>query len=144
MDFEIRDRSVIQGRRPLTREREAYRALVGQGVGNAEACRIVGIHARTGRRWRYARNPTGREAAARIPAARPVRGRYLGEDERLHIADRHREQATVRQIAAELDRDPATISRELRRTPIRSAATTGPTRLTPAPRHAGRARRSAR
>jgi transposase, IS30 family len=116
MDFEIRDRSVIGGRRPLTREREAYLALVGQGVGTAEACRIVGINCRTGRRWRYGRHPTGREAAAtRITASRPVRGRYLNEDERLHIADRHRERATVRQIATELGRDPATISRELRR-----------------------------
>jgi IS30 family transposase len=44
-----------------------------------------------------------------------VPGRYLNEDERLHIADRHRERATVRQIAAELGRDPSTISRELRR-----------------------------
>jgi IS30 family transposase len=116
MEFEIRDRSVVQGRRPLIREREAYLALVDQGVGNAEACRIVGINIRTGRRWRYGRNPTGREAAAaRVTAARPVRGRYLNEDERLHIADRHRERATVRQIAAELGRDPSTISRELRR-----------------------------
>jgi IS30 family transposase len=116
MDFEIRDRSVIQGRRRLTREREAYLALVGRGVGSEEACRIVGINFRTGRRWRNGRNPTGREAAAaRITAARTVPGRYLNEDERLHIADRRRERATVRQIAAELGRDPSTISRELRR-----------------------------
>jgi IS30 family transposase len=118
VDFEIRDRSVIQGRRRLTREREAYLALVGQGVGTAEVCRIVGINVRTGRRWRNGREPTGRErAAAPITAgASPsVRGRFLNEDERLHIADRHRERATVRQIAAELGRDPSTISRELRR-----------------------------
>jgi IS30 family transposase len=118
MEFEIRDRSVIQGRRRLTREREAYLALVGQGVGSEEACRIVGINERTGRRWRNGRNPVGRERAAApitAVASPPVRGRFLNEDERLHIADRHREQATVRQIAAELDRDPSTISRELRR-----------------------------
>ncbi len=116
MDFRVRDRSVIQGRRRLTREREAYLALVGQGVGTAEACRIVGINVRTGRRWRHGRNPTGREAgAAPITASPSVRGRFLNEDERLHIADRHREHVTVRQIAAELGRDPSTISRELRR-----------------------------
>jgi IS30 family transposase len=116
MDFEVRDRSVNQGRRRLTREREAYLALVGQGVGSQEACRIVGINTRTGKRWRNGRNPTGREVgAARIAASRSVPGRYLNEDERLHIADRHRERATVRQIAAELGRDPSTISRELRR-----------------------------
>ena len=116
MDFEVRDRSVNQGRRRLTREREAYLALVGQGVGSQEACRIVGVNTRTGKRWRNGRNPTGREvAAARIAASRSVPGRYLNEDERLHIADRHRERATVRQIAVELSRDPSTISRELRR-----------------------------
>jgi hypothetical protein len=43
MDFQIRDRSINQGRRRLTREREAYLALVGQGVSSREACRIVGI-----------------------------------------------------------------------------------------------------
>ncbi len=118
MNFEIRDRSVIQGRRRLTREREAYLALVGQGVGTEEACRIVGINIRTGRRWRNGRNPTGRERAAApitVTALPLVRGRFLNEDERLHIADRRRERATVRQIAVELDRDPSTISRELRR-----------------------------
>ncbi len=89
---------------------------MGQGVGSQEACRIVGINTRTGKRWRNGRNPTGREVgAARIAASRSVPGRYLNEDERLHIADRHRERATVRQIAAELGRDPSTISRELRR-----------------------------
>ncbi|MCO1582776.1 IS30 family transposase [Crossiella sp. SN42] len=41
--------------------------------------------------------------------------RYLREDERVHIADRQREKATLRQIAAELGRHPSTISRELRR-----------------------------
>ncbi|GAB7050180.1 hypothetical protein JCM9534A_53060 [Catenuloplanes indicus JCM 9534] len=118
MDFEIRDRSVVQGRRRLTREREAYLALVGQGVGTAEACRVVGINVRTGRRWRNGRNPTGREKAAPPITAGPspsVRGRFLNEEERLYIADRRREQASVRQIAVELDREPSTISRELRR-----------------------------
>ncbi|MFE4257220.1 IS30 family transposase [Streptomyces sp. NPDC056910] len=41
--------------------------------------------------------------------------RYLREDERIHIADRLREKATMRQIAAELGRSPSTISREIRR-----------------------------
>ncbi|MDX8055229.1 IS30 family transposase [Lentzea sp. BCCO 10_0798] len=44
-----------------------------------------------------------------------VRGRFLNENERIVIADRRRAGATIRQIAAELDRDPATVSRELRR-----------------------------
>ncbi|MFE7745520.1 IS30 family transposase [Nocardia sp. NPDC057455] len=41
--------------------------------------------------------------------------RYLREDERIHIADRLRENATVRAIAVELGRSPSTISREIRR-----------------------------
>ncbi|MFJ6523558.1 IS30 family transposase [Streptomyces filamentosus] len=45
----------------------------------------------------------------------PRRPGYLREDERIHIADRLREKATIRAIAAELDRSPSTISREVRR-----------------------------
>lgn len=41
--------------------------------------------------------------------------RYLRETDRIHIADRLREKATVRAIAAELGRSPSTISREIRR-----------------------------
>jgi IS30 family transposase len=44
-----------------------------------------------------------------------VRSRYLSERERIHIADRLREKASIRSIAAELDRSPSTISREIRR-----------------------------
>src|SRR5262245_58612665 len=109
MDFEIRDRSVHQGSRPLTREREAYLALVDQGVGYREAARVVGINERTGKRWRNGPKPI------RSPRPDVLRGRYLNEDERIHIADRRRERAGIRQIAAELGRDPSTVSRELRR-----------------------------
>jgi IS30 family transposase len=42
-------------------------------------------------------------------------GRYLDQDERLHIADRLREGASLRVIAAELGRSPSTVSREIRR-----------------------------
>jgi transposase, IS30 family len=41
--------------------------------------------------------------------------RFLTEADRLHIADRVREKATVRAIAAELGRSPSTVSREIRR-----------------------------
>ncbi|MFI9556876.1 IS30 family transposase [Nonomuraea endophytica] len=52
-----------------------------------------------------------------ITSAAPpdVRGRYLTETERIHIADRVREKAPVREIARELGRAPSTISREIRR-----------------------------
>src|SRR5690349_14486722 len=119
MDFVVREnRSVPQGRRRLVREREAFLALVAQGVSNAQACRIVGVSEATGYRWRCGRT-SGKHHAAAAPitaaTSTAARGRYLNQQERLHIADRRRERATVRQIAAELDRDPATISRELRR-----------------------------
>jgi len=44
-----------------------------------------------------------------------ISARYLSEDERVLIADRHGRGETVRSIAAELDRSPSTISREVRR-----------------------------
>ncbi|XVQ16255.1 IS30 family transposase [Spirillospora sp. CA-255316] len=100
-------------------------------MSNAEASRVVGVNPRTGREWRYGR-PEGRRKRPRLAAqdapatsasstsyqrvieARGT-GRYLGEDERIHIADRLREKAGVRTIAAELGRSPSTISREIRR-----------------------------
>jgi transposase len=89
-----------------------------QGLSNEDACRIVGVNPKTGRRWRNGRRPSGRNKAA--PPVRPVvppssSSRFLREDERIYIADRLREKATVRAIAAELGRSPSTISREIRR-----------------------------
>jgi transposase, IS30 family len=113
--FEIReDRS---GRTKLVRERAAYLDLVASGVSSREACRVVGINYRTGKRWR-----NGRAASKWSTAAPPiteveppvVRGRFLNEDERIVIADRRRAGATLQQIAEELGRNRSTISRELR------------------------------
>ncbi|PVD04472.1 IS30 family transposase [Streptomyces sp. CS014] len=119
MEFEIRKaRTVAQGRRKLVREREEYFRLMDQGLSSSEACRRVGVNLRTGKRWRNGRNPSGRQKAA--PPARPVvppsaSSRYLCEADRIHIADRLREKATIRAIAAELGRSPSTVSREIRR-----------------------------
>lgn len=117
MDFEIRDRSVNQGRRRLTEERRIYLQLVQQGMSSVEACRIVGINYRTGKRWRNGRAPSGRTVGAPpIPAVAPSGpSRHLREADRIHIADRLREKTTIRQIAAELGRSPSTTSREIRR-----------------------------
>ncbi|MFG3310325.1 IS30 family transposase [Streptomyces wuyuanensis] len=87
-------------------------------MSNTEACRVVGINPKTGRRWRNGRNASGRNKAAPpihavVPPAAP--SRYLSEADRIHIADRLREKATVRAIAAELGRAPSTVSREIRR-----------------------------
>jgi IS30 family transposase len=66
-----------------------------------------------------AKRPDRPEAAAAPALAEqepePSSTRYLREDERIHIADRLREKASVRAIAAELGRSPSTISREIRR-----------------------------
>ncbi|MEV0375118.1 IS30 family transposase, partial [Streptomyces sp. NPDC050636] len=102
-----------------------------QGYSTREAARIVGINLRTGKRWRngWHSPPGGRKAVPPIyqepgqmplgpsepegPPAQP--SRYLQEHDRIHIADRLREGASIRQIAAELGRSPSTISREIRR-----------------------------
>ncbi len=39
----------------LSGKREQFARLIAHGVSNAEACRIVGVHRRTGTRWRYGR-----------------------------------------------------------------------------------------
>jgi transposase, IS30 family len=36
-------------------KQQRYAQLIGQGVSNAEACRLVGINRKTGTRWRYGR-----------------------------------------------------------------------------------------
>jgi transposase, IS30 family len=116
MDFEVRKERKPQGRRKLSREREAYSQLMREGYGNEEASRIVGINSKTGRRWRNGRRPSGgRRAALPINAVAPPSSRYLRESDRIYIADRLREKASIRQIAAELGRSPSTISREIRR-----------------------------
>jgi len=117
MDFEVRElRTVAQGRRQLVREREAYSQLMQQGLSNKEACRIVGINEKTGRRWRNGRSADRRQKAAppiNTVVPPPGLSRYLREEDRIYIADRLREKATIRQIAAELGRSPSTISREI-------------------------------
>ncbi|MGQ4598712.1 IS30 family transposase [Nocardia sp. R6R-6] len=78
---------------------------------------MVGVNERTGREWRNGRDdPQRRRLPARVErAASAMRSRYLSEDERIRIADRRREKAGIRTIAAELGRSPSTISREIRR-----------------------------
>jgi transposase, IS30 family len=118
MDFEIREIRTAQGPRKLLRERETYFRLMQQGFSNEHACQIVGINAKTGRRWRNGRSADRKQKAA--PPVRPVvppsgASRYLREADRIYIADRLREKASVRAIAAELGRSPSTVSREIHR-----------------------------
>lgn len=144
MDFEIRKvRTIAQGPKQLRAEREEYFRLVKAGCTNREACRIVGVNERTGREWRNGRwdpqrlrkpdpranarsgrpGHTGRApvlqergpAAGKAPAPAAEPSRYLSPEDRIHIADRLGEKATIRQIAVELGRSPSTVSREIRR-----------------------------
>lgn len=92
-------------------------------MSSREACQIVGISRRTGRRWRngngtkpWKRSGPARTARKVLPPEQVISSsRYLTQDERIYIADRVREKASVRKIAAELKRSPSTISREIRR-----------------------------
>ncbi|MBD3006359.1 IS30 family transposase [Streptomyces sp. 5-10] len=74
-----------------------------------------------------------------VVAAPSGPSRYLRETDRIHIADRLREKATIRVIAAELGRSPSTVSREVRRN--RTMGTRGQWHYRP---HAAQARADAR
>jgi len=107
---------------PQTVKREQYAALIARGVTNSEACRIVGINRRTGKRWRHGRTVTSSSGqrlhyapVVGVARKREISARFLSEDERIRIADLRRAGEGVRAIARELGRDPATVSRELRR-----------------------------
>ncbi|WP_438292449.1 IS30 family transposase [Streptomyces sp. HUAS TT7] len=119
MDFEVRKIRSPQGRKKLTREREAYFQLMQQGMSSREACRVVGIDRRTGLKWRNGSQPYVRRTKAAPPIKAvppsPISSRYLCEAERIYIADRFREKATIRSIAAALGRSPSTVSREIQR-----------------------------
>ena len=109
------------GSAPQTAKREEFARLIARGVSNAEACRIVGVNRRTGKRWRHGRTITS-SSGRRLhyspvinPRREEISARYLSAEERVVIADLHRRGLTVRAIAAELNRSPSTVSRELRR-----------------------------
>ena len=111
------------GALPQAGKREHYARLIAQGFNNSEACRVVGVNRKTGKRWRHGRTITTRDGRklhyAPVVGAgavkREISPRYLSEDERVQIADLRRAGAGVRAIAERLGRSPSTISRELRR-----------------------------
>ena len=109
------------GPAPQTAKREQFARLIARGFSNSEACRIVGVNRRTGKRWRHGRTITSSSGARlHYPAVVGARTaeispRYLSEDERVRIADLRRGGLGVRAIAGELGRCPSTVSRELRR-----------------------------
>jgi transposase, IS30 family len=105
----------------LTAQRELFAASIARGVSNSAGCREGGINRRTGTRLRFGRAipASGRRTLHHAPvlSARrtTISARYLSEDERLVIGDLRRAGLSVRAIAAERDRAPSTVSRELRR-----------------------------
>jgi len=110
-----------QGPEPLTAQREEFARLIGRGISNSEACRLVGVNRRTGTRWRYGRtipSTTGVDLhypAMAITATRTLSAHFLSEDERVVIADRLRAGKSLRAIGRELGRPASTVSREVNR-----------------------------
>jgi transposase, IS30 family len=110
------------GSAPQTAKREQYATLIARGVSYSQACRIVGINRRTGKRWRHGRTITS-SSGQRLHYApvvagarkREISARFLSEEERVRIADLRRAGEGVRAIARELGRNPSTVSRELSR-----------------------------
>lgn len=109
------------GPAPQTVKREQFARLIAQGVSNSQACRIVGVNRRTGKRWRHGRTITSSSGKQlHYPPVintrkRELSPRYLSEDERVRIGDLRQAGQGIQEIAAELGRSPATVSRELRR-----------------------------
>jgi IS30 family transposase len=104
---------------PQIEKRDQYLRLMAQGMNNSEACRIVGVGRGTGIYWRYGRTVKNPDGSVRrydpIMAAVQISERFLSEDERVTIADRHQGGCSIRGIAAALGRSPSTSSREIRR-----------------------------
>ncbi len=117
----MRQRERVAAGGVLGEKQERYVRLISQGVGNSEACRLVGINRKTGNRWRYGRrlrNSAGelvQYPPVKITPAKPRSLRYLSEDERIVIADLLAAGGTVRAIAIAIGRAPSTVSREVRR-----------------------------
>src|SRR5262245_12137468 len=89
--------------------RRRFWSLIGHGVSTEESAARVGVSERCGKNW-------FRDGGGMPPLAlTEPSGRYLSLAEREEIAIGHATGEGVRQIARRLGRDPATISRELRR-----------------------------
>ena len=105
----------------LVEKQQWFVRLIGQGVSNSEACRIVGVNRRMGTRWRYGRtivNSAGGPVhypPVTLTAPKAEHPRYLSLAERTTIADLRRAGVSVGDIADELGRAASTVSRELRR-----------------------------
>jgi hypothetical protein len=137
------------GSAPQTAKREQYAALIARGVNSSEACRIVGINRRTGKRWRHGRTITSSSGqrlhyapVVGVKRTREISARFLSEDEEICIADLHRAGEGVRAIARELGRSPATVRvGSYAATSMQTAARTARTRRSSWPSSDGHGRR---
>jgi transposase-like protein len=102
---------VVASRTVLKERENLFWGRVREGMSAAAACESVGVNRRQEYRWIKAAG--GR---IHVPAVASS-GRYMGQDERLRIADLRLGGAGVRAIARDLGRSASTISRELRRNP---------------------------
>lgn len=121
-------RRPYRGRRPSA-ARIRFLELVESGMTTAQASREVGCNVRTGRDWakgivksknrRYTFDGVLVWETPGHPGPprehRAISPRFLSVDERIEIADLHRQGHSIRQIALQLGRSPSTVSRELRR-----------------------------
>src|SRR3954451_5091087 len=86
----VRRRTPVAGVQAEKQQR--FVRLIAQGISNSEACRMVGIHRRTGTRWRYGRtvvNSAGESLhypAVKITEPKLRSRRYLSEPGRIAIA----------------------------------------------------------
>jgi transposase, IS30 family len=109
------------GRRPLSAKRQRFMALRAQGWSIRGAAREVGISRSAAANWTRGYTVYRGGVAVRFVEpldrleVRQVCARYLSQEERIEIADLHREGVGVREIARRVDRSPSTISRELKR-----------------------------
>jgi IS30 family transposase len=104
-------------RRPSPRQariaglEQRYWELMRAGVSNTEACRLLGMHRKSGTRIR--KTSHHQTLGPKRPA--PNSGRYLSLRDRLQIADLERLGYSIRKISIELGRHPSTVKRELDR-----------------------------
>jgi transposase, IS30 family len=104
-------------RRPSPRQarlaglEQRYWELMRAGVSNTEACRLLGMHRKSGTRIRK------KSHHQTLGPLRPTpdSGRYLSLRERLQIADLERLGYSIRKISIELGRHPSTVKREMDR-----------------------------
>lgn len=117
----MKRRRKSRGAPPKNAARAHYDQLMKQGMGNSEACRIVGISRSSGTRWRHGHTVVLKSGDikkyAPISLQRPmvISARFLSESERITIADLLHAGRGVCAIARELGRSPSTVSREIRR-----------------------------